>query len=362
LGWSTGAGTRPTIPLPGGCDTSASGVQFVFGGDSQWNVTAGKVELCPQPSQTTQRIAVFGLKSGSTSATGMTAVASSASSTSYSPAANGVTINGSVATATLPATNPASSASITLTATNGIPAGSTITSASLRVAHYDTNDTTTSATTNIGSIQATITPATGTGSTVNVPFEGTLTTDTITLLPPGSNNYSDLSSFTLQYTVTSTKNKTVSSRLDGMDLVVTYVPVGFEAQSGCIVNRPYVGNASACAFLKTSGTASFVMQGTVYAPLAPVDIALTSESAQVFGRGLISWVIRLNAIPASGFTSALAQTPDDSGTRADRQVLFTATESGTTWARALVTFTDGGGSTPGATVTVNSWSVTHGGS
>jgi hypothetical protein len=53
------------IDFPGGCDNSATGVQFIFGGDSRMYVSNGSVELCSGPnpagSTTNQQIAVYGV-------------------------------------------------------------------------------------------------------------------------------------------------------------------------------------------------------------------------------------------------------------------------------------------------------------
>lgn len=64
-GWDPAAASPPPggIPLPGGCDAEGpDGVQFVFGGTSQVDITRGRVQLCAQSSKTTQQIVVYGVK------------------------------------------------------------------------------------------------------------------------------------------------------------------------------------------------------------------------------------------------------------------------------------------------------------
>jgi hypothetical protein len=60
----SGSGTRASFP--GGCDPAASGVQFIFGGDSRMYVSDGSVELCAGPnpggSTTNQQIALYGVR------------------------------------------------------------------------------------------------------------------------------------------------------------------------------------------------------------------------------------------------------------------------------------------------------------
>lgn len=59
LGWTTSAPSRPTIPIPGGCDRTAAGVQWIFGGTSRLSMTNGKIELCPTPHTAAQRISIY---------------------------------------------------------------------------------------------------------------------------------------------------------------------------------------------------------------------------------------------------------------------------------------------------------------
>lgn len=358
-GWSTGAPTRPTIPTPGACDQEASGVQFIFGGDSRWDVAAGAVELCAEPSTTDQRIAVFGLDSGSASSTSVTRTPTTATSTTYTPSINALTINSSVATAVIPATAPGSSASITLDGYASIPAGSIINSATLSVAHQDTNSAVGAATSNVSSVQAIVTPSGGAATTASVPIRGSLGTDTVDLLAAGMSPSVDATGgFSIQYRVAAKRNKAVTSRLDGIELALTYGPPAFEAATGCLTSRPYDGNPGACALLRASGVhTQLFINGTIYAPLSAIDLTLVGASTQVLGRGVIAWVIRLDISPSSGYGGALVQIPDPTGVRADRQVLLTARVGGGDHIRALVTFDDDGGANPGSAVRVDSWSV-----
>jgi hypothetical protein len=60
LDWSTDAPSKPSIDVPGGCDPDAAGVQFVFGRRSRLSLKQGRLELCAQPHEGSQRIAIYG--------------------------------------------------------------------------------------------------------------------------------------------------------------------------------------------------------------------------------------------------------------------------------------------------------------
>lgn len=65
-GWNPASATTPTITMPGSCvspfaSQSNGGVQFLFGGDSQWSLAAGsRVELCGPWSATRPPIVLQG--------------------------------------------------------------------------------------------------------------------------------------------------------------------------------------------------------------------------------------------------------------------------------------------------------------
>ncbi|MFA5890349.1 MAG: hypothetical protein WDA27_05290 [Actinomycetota bacterium] len=361
---------RPIVPIPGGCklETDAApndGVQFIFGRSSRMDVQAGMVELCAQPATADQEIAVYGLKTGSGTSTAAASLAGShdpAATSGFTNPTQGVTNDASSACSTstcASASLTGSSAYETLrefTTTPSLPAGSRITSATLRVGHEETVPL------SVASLTATVTPGGG-GSALSCTFSASSsrTLGTCDLLAKGMDNGPGvLSGMTVRYTAQATSLLSTTAWLDGVDLAITYIPRAFEAQDGCIV-VPYTeanqASGTACAVLKSSGLLStLAVQGTVYAPLAPVDVAGLSLSAQVFGRGVVARVVRMAVAPAGGFTGFPVGTPSNSPAN-DRVVLFVASVGGADRLRALVTFGDLGGVTPGATVTVNSWSV-----
>jgi hypothetical protein len=114
-------------------------------------------------------------------------------------------------------------------------------------------------------------------------------------------------------------------------------------------------NAATCAVVKTSGGASSraAIKGTVYAPLAAVDLSATGQLNQVTQRGIVGRTLYLGMTRAASYSGALIAMPG----AADRTVLLTASVGGVPRLRAEVTYADGLGATPGATVSVNRWSV-----
>jgi hypothetical protein len=207
-------------------------------------------------------------------------------------------------------------------------------------------------------LTATVTPAGGSPVSVNVPKRASLTTETLDVLAAGLSPIVDATTLTVTYAALAKNNKAVTANLDGIEIVLTYETPQFEVQNGCLVQTPFTGSGAPCAFVTVSGTATrFVTHGTAYAPLSPIDLSLPATDGLQFKRGIVARTLRA-AVPATWTqTAALFSTPPDSSTRADREVLFTARIAGVDRLRAIVRFGDGGGSTPGNTVTIDSWSV-----
>ena len=365
-GWSTGAATRPLVPIPGGCKTDQDaapndGVQFIFGGDSRINVPNGKVELCAQPSTSQQQIAIYGLKTGTAASVGPNSLRPTGSTnvagTSFANAPGAFTPNDGQL-ATVAAIPKKQTAAIMLTGFDqtSIPTGATINSAVLHVRHSE----------DAASLRVTVTPATGSAITVsdsgscaagNLCIQSTLAENTINL--PGLTASSQFPIQSVKYEVNAKSGSSGSASLDAVWIDVTYTPAGLRAQSGCITVTPYPG-PSACALVKTSGAQStFILQGTIYAPKSAVDVQVTNVSTQVFGRGIVARTLEASITPSAAYTGPTIAVPDDSpaNSRTDRVVTLTAYVNGGARLRAVVTFKDNNGANPGQFVDVNSWSV-----
>ncbi len=382
-GWDPNTKTLPNQPNPGdsaaiSCKTESDGatdgVQFVFGGASQMDVTASgaTMELCPDPNPvgTNQQIAIYG-QSISADPTPQTSIqvptgAVPTPSTGWSnlPAnllaisPNTSTIDANTATYSMPS---GATDTVTMSGYHGassvVPAGATNVSYALKVAHSETSA---SAATNVSSLTATIgacavsaTRHTTTGTTV------TLVTDTIplttaTCIAAVQNNFS------VSYKAIARSAKTFKENLDGIDLVVTYTAPAVRAQSGCTI---VVNSCSVLVVGGAAGQAKFVSWGTVYTPLSSVNADVNGASVVVFRRGLVARAVTIAHIPSGRTLDAClaAGSPCSSppaATDQTRVLLLTATVSGSVKLRALVSYSD----LPalGAAALVLSWNVLRG--
>lgn len=355
-GWIELPGARPVVPYPGACKVEGDaapnhGIQLLFGGDSRMTVSGGKVELCPQPSAAAQEIALYGVSSGSATPVNTTLTADGAlSPVGFSNPDNAKVIEGASSPQTADATLSLASpiAALSLMKLTGLPQGAYITSAKLRVAHDEGANAS-----SVATYSATVSLH-GVSQSVAIPTRTTYTEDLLDLPGlvglVGSGSGVGISISAVRRLTLPVPDPTV--KIDGAVLEITYEPVAFRAQSGCIVARPYVsGSATTCAVLQGTGAAGIAIQGTVYAPLAPIDVEVVNASTQIFNRGIVARLSRLGISPAAGFAGAPVGI-----VRADRVVSFSGTAGATTLV-ARATFEDGGGLTPGQTVTVDRWTI-----
>lgn len=142
--------------------------------------------------------------------------------------------------------------------------------------------------------------------------------------------------------------------------------------SSCLLRTPYDPSAGdRCALIKTRGSkTTFIVKGTVYAPAVPVDLGMTNVATLIISKGIIARTLHVGVTPKAGYLDPIIAAAGI-GPIADRVVDFIACAGetappaagnacgpgGVPKLRATVTYTDGGGSTPGRVVTVNSWSV-----
>lgn len=381
-GW-VAATPKPSVSFPGACKTAddggTDGVQFIFGGDSRVYVNDAQFELCAKPTASEQQIAIYGMPSGATpaaaTATRVPTTNPANSSPGFTAPSNAYAIDETPTrlTTDFGATNPSANVtgSVTLAGfgLGSIPPGSRITGVQARVAHEETGD--------VNALELTVTSSTGSTSISSSP--GACNASKLCMGSYRTQNFDvssvfpttdALASASLAYDTTIKKNQTGSEKLDGVALVVTYVPPAYRALSGCLVAVPYSapgGSGSApcpnatspAALLTTRGAPTDLsLVGSVYAPTAAIDIQLTNPSSQVIRRGIIARTIRVQVTGSSIFTGNAIELPAGSSTPpADRQVLFTAQIDAVTRLRAVVRFTDAGGATPGQSVKVEEWSV-----
>jgi hypothetical protein len=315
------------ITVPGSCDNpihseTAVGVQWLFGGDSQFQVVGtADAEICGSYHTDRPPLAIYGVKSSgtSTSGGGTGKTAGTVNATGWTPttgstAAQAVAATGDGKTITWSgASNSTTVNANAFSPTFNIPAGSTLTSAKLRIT-YVTGATGTTA---VKTRDVAVTPTPGTvvnkslselaPTAANPTIETDLTTDLAsTVMTKG------LTAMHVGYTVTKTGAMTVKEIVDSIQLDLTWTGPAMHAQSGCIT-QVFPGS-SGCAVISTTPSYSghFYIQGTTYVPLAPIDLNLSNITAQVLRFGVISRVLRVKETGAVSYDGPVIEIPDNS--------------------------------------------------
>ena len=334
--------------LGGACNTSAPGVQWIFGGGSYITTQAAAsgsdgLEVCgPTAAQafngSPQRISIYGLSdandlgtasSGSTTITAASAPTSSVSSSTTAPfllPANGQTIDGALAAATLARNRTATLtyAAGTLSSAGAVPADAVIDSVTLVASHTKDNQTT-----------ATITLTTPTAS---VPV--TFTTNTCLLAAPCEQDITDLieeaavstdlANLSVSYAIAKGNTGGTSAvTVDGFRIEVAY---STPALSALECNSP-------CEqFFESTTNPNVFIHGTVFTPTADWAVNVHNSGQSIFDRGIIIHDIAITMSASSKQTDSPFQLPK--GTPNGRLVLFVATVDGVDRVRACVRYTD----------------------
>ena len=353
--------------IPGACDNpiddaKATGVQFVFGGDSQLAVKAGQVEICGTYSGTKPPVALYGLPSGAESPVTATLTPSGVTPGSFTnaTAATLSTADGSAATWT---TNGNGNQSATVTTTGyappaAIPAGSILKSARVRVVHGNDN----------GSTQDNLSVQLG-STTLPVPSyaDKVAHTDLVDFTTALSQQVYDGAFTSAQLSYTAAVKHKGTEQLDALQLELTYTPPALRAESGC-TQTPYT-SSSACALVTSVNNSGnrFYVQGTTYAPKAVLDMTLNNATEPIFRFGVIARSLWVKLTGSVTFTGAIIEVPDDSpgfvfGVYLSAYVCpgaGTCAPGGTAAARARVAYVDGDPANPvpgSRQVSVLSWS------
>lgn len=349
-GWVAGV----PAAVPGACKTSTDpapnyGVQVILGGDSRIKVNRGGVELCAQPTANGPQIAVYGVAAG----TGPSFAAAPATTTVandgfISPDQATGQPDSSVALATGSATR-----SITLGGFGSIvPANAAVTSVTVRVTHQDLQD--------VGAVRVTVLPGGGGAAcpTISLGISSAMRAD------GDVGNASACLTNAVAVNGMRVKVDAVPAfpgdalrpmveRLDAVTIEVAYGGNGLQGASGCVIATPYP--TTGCARLETGDQATLSIRGTVYTPKAALHFRFGSASVQSVDRGIIGRTVRLEGSVGVSIPGAPVGTSAPT-TRTDRVVRFEASIAGVPRVRAEVTFRDGGGLTPGASVEITSWS------
>ena len=343
-GWSTSAATKPALSMPGACvsplttQATNSGVRFVFGGNSRMSIGPGNVELCGQWSASRPPITVYGAKAddGTESGAGTAGSASSTTSPAFTGLANLAAADGTAATATFATSNRPATA--TLTATGFVPGAAPPKGSVLRGAVLSVRHRVEPGASGVTGFSATVTPIGGGGlpsvSLATAPSAGwTTTTSDLRSALAASVADGSFSGLRVAVDATVAGNSAASVDVDWLQLDLTWTPpTGIRGQgtavdgaANCVGTAPYVPGSQNCPLIKTTGNQlDFYVTGTVYAPLAALDIGLTNTSGQVFRSGLIARSVRMGVSSSSSYSTPIIDVPDDSLGPADLVVYLTA--------------------------------------
>jgi hypothetical protein len=381
--------------IPGSCvnpiseDNSATnrGVQFIFGGDSQFVVDAAAAEICGTYSSSSPPIAVYGVSGTANETQTNQPTLQMASGTGDSGSftnLNGMRTAGDGSVATWNNTsngNQTGSSTVTgfVPSANPPVAGAIVDQARMSVVHGNTAGSTQDA------LKVSVTLPDSSTIALSVPSynDAAMHTDVVdfssnaTFLKYAHNN--GLSNpLSIQYSA-QVKHKGVES-VDGLTLALKYRNPAFRSESlatiqgstNCLtVAYTGTGNSSCAALSTTQAPANhFYIQGTAYAPSAVMDVSLNQATSQVFKFGVVARSLQIKVTGSSTFDQPVIEIPDDSpGSVVSTNIILSAYAcpgtspcgaSGTPWLRARIAIVD---PDPGAVlsglraITIQSWAI-----
>lgn len=320
--------STPSVPatIPGACanplaNPTATGVQFIFGGDSQLQIKSGQAEICGTYSTSKPPVAIYGLTSGSATTTALTGLTPSAvtGTGGYTNAtvARLSTVDNSYASWKSVKKNDSATVTVTGYAPPAaIPAGSMLTSATVQVTHRHSDNGSSD------KLSVDLTPTGGntiSGTVTGHAGGGAFQTDTITLdaAATGAIANAIYSGTFTGATIALTANLSANNDTEDVDAVVlnlSYVAPALRALSGCLTVVPYTGGGSSCALVSSlnySGN-KFYVQGTTYAPGAVMDLTLNNSAEQVFEFGVVLRALWVKETGSLRYDGPVIQIPDDS--------------------------------------------------
>ncbi|MFD8141893.1 hypothetical protein [Streptomyces sp. NPDC059708] len=281
---------------------------------------------------------------------------------------NAATIDGTTSAVTLSTAAPSASVRLDAFAMPPLPAGAVVDKVVLRVAHQD-DDTTPAPPTPPSPAQppapaepptaALAVSGTGTACDAVHPLttrKGALGVDVVDLGACGVTKAAQWSGLAVDYTARlGTGSTGAVDRLDGVELDVVFRAPSLRPLSGCLTT------GDRCPVLKSTDTADtaadhsrLVVNGTVYAPSAAVDLSMSQVASQVVTRGVIARTIALGVRPAAGYLRPVIGIPPE-------PVLFTAYPAVTAQPASVTAVTGFAPPAPGAPVDVTAAAVPAGG-
>jgi Tfp pilus assembly protein PilX len=337
--------SQPAVPatVPGACEFPTEnpnpnlGVQFIFGGDSQLQLSGGDAEICssyqPPPTSGPDRapIAFYGLQSGTVGNTtqsglqlsSVTAAGGFSSTGGGTLASKLQTSDGTFGSWKANSNNDSATLSVSgFAPTATIPAGSTFKSAVLHVKHRhsdpSSSDTLTATLTPTGGAAAPVATVVGpTGSssftTNDLPIDPAATGSLASAIHAGT-----FTGASVDLKVALAKKNDVED-IDSITLDISYQPPAYRSESTAIpggncLTSTYTGVGSgACAVLSTTNSyaGAFYMQGTTYTPIAPIDVSLNNVTQQVLRYGVISRSLFIKETGSITYAGPVIVLPDD---------------------------------------------------
>ncbi|WP_382466192.1 hypothetical protein ACFIN9_35870 [Streptomyces noursei] len=229
---------------------------------------------------------------------------------------NAQAIDTGSSTATLATATPSASIQLGAFAMQPLPAGAVIDKVVLRVAHQD-DDTTPAPPSPTKPPTAALTVS-GTGTACDTAHaltarEGALGVDVVDLGACGVTKDDQLSKLAVAYAATlGTGSTDAVDQLDGVELDIVFRAPSIRALSDCLTT------GSRCAVLKSTDAADtttdhsrLVINGTVYAPTAAVELSMSQVSSQVVTRGIIARTIDLGISPTAGYLRPVIGIPPE---------------------------------------------------
>ncbi|MGW4649829.1 hypothetical protein [Kitasatospora sp. NPDC004289] len=145
------------------------------------------------------------------------------------------------------------------------------------------------------------------------PRQGALGVDVIDLGACGVTRGEQLTSLAVDHAVSLGADSTAATaRLDGVELDLVYRAPSIRPLSGCLTA------GGGCAVLKSTSDADtatehsrLVINGTVYAPTAAVDLSMRQVTSQVVTRGIVARSIAVGITPAPGYLRPVIGIPPE---------------------------------------------------
>lgn len=324
--------TNPT--MPGACqspitDTTAVGVQFVFGGSSRMYVDNNShVELCGSYHSNRPPIELYGLKSGTTptssssnglAVTGVGATTSSNASWGSTLTSANLAAGGGTASWT---TSSASAQTTTVTATGftgSLPAGSILTAATVHIAHQDAENKASSngaAVLTVGGVST----ASQTIAASAASAAGVVTTDWSLSGADLANLQKQIhtngySGATMAYTAAASRNN-ATAKLDSITLDLTYYAPVLRGETDAGVGICNVSTGTVCPLLDMKNGNNkilFYLQGTTYTPSAYLSVLLGNFAAEIAKFGVVARQLHFEITNGNpSWTGPIFEIPDNS--------------------------------------------------